>query len=365
MPHIFTDWQEEYAARGLPTFPVNPIAPDGRKLPGTRGYGKVGFRGSRQIALKFSDKDTNGLGCMAGVRRGPSHLVLALIDIDARGAEADRLVADVQLLYGPSRFIVRTGNDGRHLYYRWSGEGRKIRPDPSIPIDILGGGVVVLPPSLGAKQPYEIIHGHLDDLTALTKIARTPEPPAEVTRQVHDQGGTAPTAARNDLAGMREGDGRNRTLFEIMCSVGHDLPLRLDAFIARAREENMTCAQRMPDDEVIRIATNVFEYREDGELRTGQHGGLWLPPSAKIKQLIASNTDLFVLIAWLRPDNGPRSTILVADGMAVQMGWPPARLRLARRAALNAGWIVQVAKPSPGYAALYRWGPMAEEALWS
>jgi hypothetical protein len=76
-------------------------------------------------------------------------------------------VASVSDLSG--EIIVRSGRGGLHAYYKHSGEGRKIRPNPSQPIDILGGGVVVLPPSLGAERSYEIIKGHLDDLIALTK----------------------------------------------------------------------------------------------------------------------------------------------------------------------------------------------------
>jgi len=79
-----------------------------------------GMRGSQQLAMKF--RDAIGLGCMAEARNR-----LTRIDIDARGAEADRLTADAQCTYGRSRFIVRTGRDGRHLYYRHNGEGRKIR----------------------------------------------------------------------------------------------------------------------------------------------------------------------------------------------------------------------------------------------
>jgi hypothetical protein len=194
MPHIFTEWQAEYAARGLPTFPVNPIADDRRKLPNVRGYDKFGLNGSRQLALKFQNKnrDTNGIACMAGARRGMLRLVL--IDVDARGAEADRLAADAQRLHGRSRFIVRTGNDGRHLYYRHNGEKRKLRPDPSTPIDILGGGMIVLPPSLGAKQPYEIIEGHLDDLAALTTIKG-------LTARPHPRGSPSPMTTRKLRSG--------------------------------------------------------------------------------------------------------------------------------------------------------------------
>ena len=85
------------------------------------------------------------------------------------------MLADVQREVGEARFIVRTAAvDSMPIT---AGEGRKIRLDPRRPIDLLGGGQVVLPPSRGSKAKYEIIRGTLDDLTALTPIrAITPAP---------------------------------------------------------------------------------------------------------------------------------------------------------------------------------------------
>jgi hypothetical protein len=349
MPQIFTEWQAEYAARGLPTFPINPIADGGKtKRPSVPGYTNVTLDLSRQYAFKFTK--AKGIACMAGARNR-----LLLIDVDARGADADRLAADAQCRYGRSRFITRTGRDGRHLYYRWNGEARKIRPDPSCPIDILGGGVVVLPPSIGAERPYEIIEGHLDDLTALTTIKSAPTPP--------DIQGAAgyPADARHipriDLTGMRDGDGRNRELFNIMCDNGLLLPPSLEAFIDFAREKNMTCAETMTDNEVIKVANSVFKYRMNGTLRPRQRGGVWFPPAAAPAQMIQDNLPLFGLIAWLKAMNGPDAEFWVADGLREKLGWSDDMLSKARRDALNGGWIVQIAPPAPRRPARYRWGP--------
>ena len=171
MAQTFATWQGEYAARHIPTFPINATADNGsRKIPGVTNYQRMGLPASRQLVLKGLDAD--GIACMAGARNK-----LSVVDIDATGAEADRLMAEAQRLHGRSRFIVRSGRGGLHAYYRYNGEERKIRPDPRRPIDILGGGVVVLPPSRGASRRYEIIEGTLDDLTALTKIKLvTPSP---------------------------------------------------------------------------------------------------------------------------------------------------------------------------------------------
>src|SRR5262249_4392618 len=74
---------------------------------------------------------------------------------------------------------------GFHAYYRHGGEPRRVRPNPHQPIDLLGDGMVVLPrnygrmglpascqlvPSRGVLRRYEIVHGHIDDLAALTPL---------------------------------------------------------------------------------------------------------------------------------------------------------------------------------------------------
>ena len=47
-------------------------------------------------------------------------------------------------------------------------------PIRSVPIDILGDGFVVAPPSIGEKGPYEIIQGSLADLPALPTLKNPP-----------------------------------------------------------------------------------------------------------------------------------------------------------------------------------------------
>src|SRR5450432_3659416 len=191
MAGTFATWQPEYAARGLATFPLRS---DDRKRPAVSNYNLMGLRASRQLVMKWADAE--GLACMAGRRNK-----ITVIDIDARGAEGERLLADVQREVGEARFIVRTGGGGFHAYYRHSGERRKIRFDPRRPIDLLGGGQIVLPPSKGSKANYEIIRGTLDDLTALTPI-KTIAPPAPVIAPPQEQ-------KESDLADVQANSGRN------------------------------------------------------------------------------------------------------------------------------------------------------------
>ena len=209
---------------------------------------------------------------------------------------------------------------------------------------------MVLPPSLGTKQPYEIIEGHLDDLTALTTIKNAPSPDAT----------PMPDIPRIDLTGMREHDGRNPVLFNVMLHNGLVLPPTLEAFIDFARKENTKCDQVMNDNEVIQTATSVFKYRMNGTLRPRQHGGVWFPPAAAPAQMIQDNLPLFGLIGWLKAMNGPDAEFWVADGLASILGWSLRKLWKTRQDALDGGWIVHIAPPAPGRPARYRWGPTAK-----
>jgi Bifunctional DNA primase/polymerase, N-terminal len=148
---IFREWQPLYAEKGIPTFPVGAD-----KKPHTKGYLKTGLTGTKKLAEKFSDANAFGFGL--GKRSG-----VTIVDIDTHN---DAVLADAQRQYGSSPIIVQTGG-GYHAWYKHRGERRLIRPDPDKPIDILGGGFVIAPPSRVAKGEYRIIQGSLDDLDHL------------------------------------------------------------------------------------------------------------------------------------------------------------------------------------------------------
>jgi Bifunctional DNA primase/polymerase, N-terminal/Primase C terminal 1 (PriCT-1) len=334
---VFARWQQEYAARHIPTFPIDAtLNNESRKVPGVTNYQKMGLPASRQLVMK--GLDATGIACMAGQRNK-----LTIIDIDARDAEADRLMAETQRLYGRSRFIVRSGRGGLHAYYRHNGERRKIRPDPGKTIDILGGGVVVLPPSLGATRPYEIIEGHLDDLTALSKINRP------VAAEINHQSVRDPPIVSG---------ARNNELFRHCMKHAHhcdDLENLLDV----ARTRNAEFLPPLNADEVANVAASAWSYTEKGENRFGQSGA-WLPQSTV--NALVRDPALFALIGWLKSANGPNAEFLVANGLSEPkyLGWPIYQLRQARRRAIETGWIVKVRCEAKGVAALYRWGPAAK-----
>jgi hypothetical protein len=333
---IFATAQPKYAALGIATFPFDATT-EIKRGPLVENYQRMGLRASKEMAVRFPDAP--GLAAMAGPRNR-----LTIIDIDERGAAGERLLADVQRQFGNAKVISRTGSGGFHAYYLHSGESRKIRPDSSKPIDLIGGGPIVLPPTLGFRCRYEIIHGRVEDLAALEPIRAI--------------SASAPADVGSGFADMRANSGRNDALFHAMCKEARQLPQTVEAFEARAMELNHMFGEPMVESRVINTARSVFKYVETGQLRTGEHGAWFRRPQA---QELARDPFLFALLAWLKAENGPDAEFMVADGLAAPeyLDWPRERLQMARRRAMADGWIVRIRKPYPGVAALYRWGPTA------
>jgi hypothetical protein len=157
----FGVWQPKYAAHRIATFPVHVAA--GEKKPKIRGWQKVGLQGSAKLAGKFANADA--FGFCPGHRSG-----LTILDIDTSD---ERVLADALSLRGQTPIIIRSGSGKYQAWYRFNGEKRLIRPDPDKPIDILGGGFVVAPPSVGARSNYQFIQGDLDDLDRLPILRDT------------------------------------------------------------------------------------------------------------------------------------------------------------------------------------------------
>src|SRR5262249_43508726 len=95
-----------------------------------------------------------------------------LVDVDTK---SESILADGLAERGNTPLIARTASKGGfHSYYghnegAWRHYGTKrraIRPELNSPIDYLGTGFAVVPPSLTPKG-HEFIRGNLDDLNRL------------------------------------------------------------------------------------------------------------------------------------------------------------------------------------------------------
>ncbi|MAQ30374.1 MAG: hypothetical protein CL950_10435 [Erythrobacter sp.] len=151
----FGEWQPRYEEAGIATFPVRD------KKPAVQGYLKAGLRASRQFAGRFAAEEAFGFACKRNN--------ICVLDVDT---PSEKTLCDALAKFGPTPIIVRSGSGNWQAWYRRNGERRSVRPDPTQPIDILGDGFVVAPPSLGGKGRYELITGSLADIPNLPAMRR-------------------------------------------------------------------------------------------------------------------------------------------------------------------------------------------------
>ena len=312
MTGLFAQWQSPYADRGIATFPVQ------EKRPLVRGYLKVGLRASGQFALKFSAEDAVGLAC----RRNR----ITVLDVDAPD---ERLLADAMSECGVSPFVVRSASGNFQAWYRHNGERRRVRPDPRRPIDILGDGFVVAPPSRAASGSYEIISGHLDDLTALPSM-RHPQLPTLTAAPV---GGV-------DLVKV----GRRNDALWRKCMAKAPHCANITALMEEAVCLNQSeLYEPLPDDEVLRIVASAWLKEISGSNWFGR-GGRVIFHSAEVDGLLDSDPDAFMLLTILRRHHWRREFV-VANAMAEKMpggGWRRHRLAAARQSLIDAEVIEEL-----------------------
>ena len=96
------------------------------------------------LARRFPDCDA--FGFRVGARAN-----ITVLDIDTPD---ERVLADALDKHGNTPVVVRSGGGKFQAWYSHNGERRSIRPDRSRPIDILGDGYVVAPPSHGVVAQY-------------------------------------------------------------------------------------------------------------------------------------------------------------------------------------------------------------------
>jgi hypothetical protein len=322
---IFARWQPRYAKHGVATFPVQIV--DGDKKPAISGYVKTGLRGSGQLAIKFADAQSFGFMC------GDRNRVM-VVDMDDRDPA---IVKEGERLFGASPLLWRTGGGKFAMAFRHNGEPRRIRPIPSVPIDLLGGGFTVAPPSVGVTRPYEIIRGTLADLDRLP----TARIPVEVARKLSSQ------------AADRIPDGRRHAALFKHCRsiVGYcgTLDQLIDATTTWAGDR-LDPIPPIPHADIIKTCVSVWNYREGR--RKIMHGVV--VESAQFQALAIEPVVLGVL-AFLVAENGPDSEFMIADGLTKKMGWRRRLLPAARARFIELGLIERIDRRDKTGALLYRW----------
>jgi Bifunctional DNA primase/polymerase, N-terminal len=328
--NTFRDWQPRYAERNIPTFPIE-IGLDTKK-PMVSNYCRFGLPASAEIARRYPE--ATAIGFMAGRRTG-----LTVLDVDTTD---ERVLADALDKHGRTPVIVRSGSGHHQAWFRHNGEGRHVRAfGPDTPIDILGGGFVVAPPSRGIKADYRFIQGGLDDLDRLPMLQNlkietaSPSPALDLS-----QGKSIIEGQRND------------TLWRYCMEQAHhcdDLETLFD--VARTRNED--CLPLLDDGEVVKIAKSAWGYTIAGQNRFGQTGARIR--AAEVTSMAPSNPYAFALLEYLRVHNGPDRTFIVANALAETLGWTRERFVKARDC-LEGSHLEMVRKYSKKNGpAWYRW----------
>lgn len=314
MGGLFAHWQPRYAQRGIATFPVRD------KRPAVRGYLKLGMRASNQLATKFQADDAFGFACR---RNG-----ITVLDVDAPD---ERLLAEAMEEFGESPLVIQSASGNYQAWYRNSGEGRRIRPDPTRPIDILGHGFVVAPPSKSSRGAYSIICGTLDELASLPPMRQPP-----------------PAAGGSKIGQPRVAQGsRNDALWRHCMRKAHRCSIIEELMEEAVRHNAAQFYEPLPDDEVLRVVASAWAKTTNGT--NWFAGGHVIFDAAEVDDLLSLDQDAFVLLAILRRHNWGRD-FLIANAMAAIMpegGWRRQRLTAARQRLVDTGIVEQIRPPSP------------------
>jgi bifunctional DNA primase/polymerase-like protein len=351
---VFDKWQPQYAKRGIATFPVKFVERDGKieKVPAVRNYMKLGLRASTELTRRFAEEPGIGIAC--GYHSG-----LAVADVDTKD---ENVVADVLGFYGPSPLISRTPSGGHHVYYRHNGrQGRRVRDrywrDRGAPVDVLGNGMVVAPPSRSPNGIYKFVQGSLDDLKHLPTMRAHAEgePPSEESK-IRTLRPADENLAQSRLRGMREHDGRNTALFTVIGPFAraiHQASGTVDQLLEIARRHNAQCEEPMAEREMERIVENVWGMTLQGRNFIGQADMFFL-----MAEHLTIDPDAFKLLAFLRLHQGPHAHFMVANRLSrrPEFDCAPRRIARARHKLIERGDIVPVRQAGRGHPALFRWG---------
>jgi hypothetical protein len=314
MSGVFRKWQPRYAEQGIATFPVKD------KKPGIKGWQHIGLKGSAQVAKKL---DADALGFNCGPRSG-----ITLVDIDSPDP---RIIAEAERVFGTSPVMWRTGNGNYAMPFRHNGERRLIKPISGLPIDLLGGGYAVAPPSVGAKGEYEIIRGTLDDLASLPPIHTV----LDSLRR-----------ANTPIPEGKRGDELFRFALEQAPYVD-DLNGLFDVVLTR----NADCVPPMGEDAVIRAAMSAWKYEQEGRNLIGR-GAAVINDHGVIDSL-KSYPYALALLNIVKRHHWGRDFVL-ANAMAEGLGWPRRAFVHARNKLTELGQIVEVKPKGRRTPALYR-----------
>jgi hypothetical protein len=349
MMGAFQEMASAWAAAGI--VPL-PIYPDGKgpmvKRPGA-------FRRPAAMELAANPRfAAANLGFMCGAQNG-----LTLVDVDS---STDAELQHALTTYGDSPVLSQTPGGGRHAYYQYSGERRRIRPDKGHPIDILGeGGLAVAPPSTKPDgRRYGWLRGGLADLRNLPTMragALQKLVPASVER-------AAPIGGE-DTATICNGQ-RNCKLFKMVCMFAWEAKSKDDLEEQALKANVAFCDPPLSDAEVRGRVRSAWKYKMEGRLMATGGESCFLLPSAQTKRLLAEGElDVVAVLNLVRQAHGhqPDKPFAMAPEAMARAGcigrWDEKHYRRAIKRTCDLGILERISQGGrgPNDPAKYRFPP--------
>jgi hypothetical protein len=307
------DWQPKYAAAGLWLFPLH----HGSKAPAVKGYLKAGPVASNRYAERFADRELFGFAC--GRKSG-----ITILDIDTPNVKYLWTALDK---HGRTPVVVETASGKYHAWYKWNGEGRHIRPWGHLPIDVLGGGYAVAPPSQmpgSLRGRYSFITGGLEEI-----------PNLPILREVDDLGAARSIQKINGVpasdlvvAGAAKGARSIGALNFALCEAPNCA--NQDELMDRVRAWGATCEPPLEEHKIMKAVQSAWKYETTGS------NWVAMAHANEIEDMISAGRaqqDAYLLLQWLRVKEGTNRDrpFWIATGLAKIFGWKPTRFRAARR----------------------------------
>ncbi len=324
---VFANHAEAYASAGLPVFPVNTRD----KRPAVKGWQNANPYRARAWASEPKLGDADGVGLLMGAPSG-----LTEIDVDGVG---DAWLALALEQFGETPIKIRTASGKAKLWYRHNGEGRHIRPFNGQPIDVLGSGFSIAPPSRreDLSSAYRFLSGSLDDVPALPSIRAPREGFVRIPEAVQ-KGGRNDALWRYCMAQARHCDDE-AALVDVAATWADAFP------------DPLTAA------EIERCAKSAWKYEASGR----NYLGLRKPQvmeGDKIMDDLLDQPEAFTLLQMFQRWHSNRQSFAIAPTAMSAAGsppWPRRRIENARDVLLQRGFVEELAAPIRGRkSGLYR-----------
>lgn len=336
---VFSANALEYVAHGLAPFPVDTRA----KRPLVRNWQRAGLKATAEWAARFVDAD--GLGIVCGPRSG-----ITEVDVDLVGNAA--LAAAIER-FGETLIIIRTASGKSKLWYRHQGENRRTRVPGDLPIDILGAGLTIAPPSYrpDLNANYRFIVGGLADLDRLPPIK------AGALEMPYAYAGRPASA-------IAKGE-RNLMLWRF-CMMDSRQCDDIEALIDRA--ETFAAQMPVPLDrrEVERVARSAWSYEAGRRNFLGMRRPQVTARDAEMDRLMDA-PDAFLLLDLFRRFHSHRNSFAIAPSAMSAARIPPwsrERIERARAILIERGFLQEITAPNKGRARAgkYRLAPKMSDS---